>query len=236
MSEQVGIMRRFDWKSFWGMFLVAIAPSVGVLATQFFQGSNFGPLVWVFSKAWLFGLPVLWHLKVDKAKLSWSKPELGGWTIGIVSGVLILVAILGVYFLARDQINAKVPDLRAALENFKLDARWKYILGALYWILINSVLEEYVFRWFIFRKCEALMGGAWAVVAAGIIFVVHHTIAMSAFLPAGLNALASFGIFIGGAMWSWMYLKYRSIWIGYISHAFADIAIFGLGWYLVYVL
>ena len=35
-------------------------------------------------------------------------------------------------------------------------------------------------------------------------------------------------------IWSGLYAKYRSVWIPFISHAFADIAVFGIGAYLIF--
>ncbi|MBR5676140.1 MAG: hypothetical protein IKX14_06860 [Neisseriaceae bacterium] len=46
--------------------------------------------------------------------------------------------------------------------------------------------------------------------------------------------LASLGIFGAGVIWSGLYAKYRSVWIPFISHAFADIAVFGIGAYLIF--
>ena len=44
-----------------------------------------------------------------------------------------------------------------------------------------------------------------------------------------LVVLGSLGVFIGGVTWSWMYRKYRSVWVPYVSHAMVDIAIFAVG-------
>jgi hypothetical protein len=46
--------------------------------------------------------------------------------------------------------------------------------------------------------------------------------------------LGSCGVFLGGAAWSWLYLRYRSIWPGYVSHAIADAAIFIIGYRLIF--
>ena len=48
------------------------------------------------------------------------------------------------------------------------------------------------------------------------------------------NVLASIGIFGAGVIWSGLYAKYRSVWIPYISHLWADIAVFGIGAYLIF--
>jgi uncharacterized protein len=41
--------------------------------------------------------------------------------------------------------------------------------------------------------------------------------------------LGSLGVFAGGAVWSHLYLRTRSIWPGYLSHALADVAVFAVG-------
>jgi membrane protease YdiL (CAAX protease family) len=45
--------------------------------------------------------------------------------------------------------------------------------------------------------------------------------------------IASVGVFIGGAIFSWIYITYRSVWVAWIAHACADVAVFGIGWHLV---
>ena len=44
--------------------------------------------------------------------------------------------------------------------------------------------------------------------------------------PVSLAILATIGVYIGGIMWSWLYLRYRSIWVPFISHAIVDIMMF----------
>ena len=121
---------------------------------------------------------------------------------------------------------------KAAATGF--DRKGAYIAMFVYIIAVNSLLEEYVWRWFVFRKLELLTPGWIAVILAGLCFTVHHVFALAAWVPAPVNALASLGVFIGGTTWSWLYLKYRSIWPGFVSHVFADVAIFIMGWQLIF--
>ena len=67
-----------------------------------------------------------------------------------------------------------------------------------------------------------------------MIFTAHHIIAMSVYLGLLLTALGSLGVFIGGVEWAWLYLRYRSIWPGWISHVMADVAVFSIGWMLLF--
>jgi membrane protease YdiL (CAAX protease family) len=57
----------------------------------------------------------------------------------------------------------------------------------------------------------------------------------ASFLASVMTALlGSLGVFIGGAVWSWLYLRYRSVWPCYLSHALADAAIFIIGYRLIF--
>ena len=95
-------------------------------------------------------------------------------------------------------------------------------------------MEEYVWRWFVFRKFEVLLGGKLAVPAAALAFTAHHVIVLAAQFDWPIAVLGACGVFIGGAAWSWLYLRYRSIWPGYVSHAIADAAIFIIGYRLIF--
>ena len=48
------------------------------------------------------------------------------------------------------------------------------------------------------------------------------------------TALCSFGIFLGGAIWSGLYVKYRSIWPCYLSHAIVDLCVFAIGAWMMF--
>jgi len=72
------------------------------------------------------------------------------------------------------------------------------------------------------------------VVAAALFFTIHHSLALNAFFAWPVVALGTFGVFTAGAVWSWCYSRYASIWPGYVSHIAADIAIFWVGWQLLF--
>lgn len=102
------------------------------------------------------------------------------------------------------------------------------------WTFFNSLLEELIWRWFVYRKCEILVPGLQAVVLSALFFTIHHTFGLAAYFDWRVTVLGSLGVFFAAAVWSWCYLTYRSIWTGYISHIFADIAIFIIGWQLIF--
>jgi len=149
--------------------------------------------------------------------------------LGLGMAFVICIA----YFLLGDLV-LRAEDLAEILEPFGLTVPWKLAVGIVFWIFINSVLEEYVFRWFITSKLEEVVGGTWLPIflSAGI-FTLHHTIALAFFIDPLGNALASLGVFTGGVIFSWIYVQYRSVWVVWVAHAIADVAIFAIAWHLI---
>ena len=150
-----------------------------------------------------------------------------------LTGSAIFLLIGGAYLLfGRSWIDAEFMRERA--DEVGLTTPQKYLIGAAYWITINSLLEEYVWRWFVVTRCEVLMPRLWAVVASGFLFTLHHIIALEVYFDWRISVLGSIGIFIGGTTWSWLYLRYRNIWAAYVSHVFADVIIFAIGYQLLF--
>ena len=106
----------------------------------------------------------------------------------------------------------------------------------IYWIFINSLLEEYVFRWFITTKSSILFNNDNAgIIFSASLFTLHHTLALHYFgFLWWQTFLASIGLLSAAAIWSMLYLKYRSIWVCWISHALCDIVVFYIGYNIIF--
>ena len=217
----------------WGLLLVAIAPSISVITGFALKAGLIAIVVFIFTKIWMFGLPAFWYLKVEKGEFSLSLPKNGGWRESFLLCLGMLIVIFIAYFILGEKV-LKPEDLNDILGSVGLTVAWKFAVAIFFWVFINSVLEEYVFRWFITSKIEQLTGGVWLpiFISAGI-FTVHHTIALAFFIDPLGNFIASLGVFIGGSIFSWLYLRYRSIWVAWLAHAIADVAIFTIAWHLV---
>lgn len=222
------------------LLLLVPAPTVGLVAVLFGPTDDAGnttlltQAVWAGSKVVLLGLPVAWLVWVDKQKPRIPRPAWAGMPAGLISGVLILAAILGGYYaIGRGWID--IPETADRMRSKGLDALWKYALLTVYWCTINSLLEEYVWRWFVFTRCEALMRRYAAVVAAAVFFTIHHVIALAAYFDDWrVVVLGSLGVFVGGATWSWIYLRWRNLYAAYVSHIFADLGVFWIGYELIF--
>ena len=216
-----------------GLILVGIAPTVSVLTGFAFKAGVLAIVVFVFTKLWIFGLPAFWHLRIDKNAISRSPALNGGWAVSAGLGIVMAVVIMLAYFIIGDTLLSN-EDLIEILDPFGLTTPWKLMLAILFWVFINSVLEEFVFRWFITSKIEQLVSGKWLpiLLSAGV-FTLHHTIALAFFIDPLGNFLASMGVFVGGVIFSWIYIEYRSIWVAWVAHAIADVAVFAIAWQMI---
>ena len=216
-----------------GLLLVGIAPTVSVVTGFAFKAGVLAIIVFVFTKLWIFGLPAFWHLRIDKNGFSRSPALNGGWAVSAGLGIVMAVVIMLAYFIIGDTLLSD-EDLIEILDPFGLTTPWKLMLAILFWVFINSVLEEFVFRWFITSKIEQLVSGKWLpiLLSAGV-FTLHHTIALAFFIDPLGNFIASMGVFVGGLIFSWIYIEYRSIWVAWVAHAIADVAVFAIAWQMI---
>lgn len=213
------------------LLLTAPASTIALVASTAF-GGLIGTSIWVFGKIWQVGLPAFWRLKVEGNEISKSPSPEGGIKQGIILGLAMSAVMFIAWIIARGSIDNNA--IRGFIEPFGLLNPWLYFAAMIYWIGFNSLLEEYLFRWFIFEKFETFVGGKWAVLLASLAFTAHHIFGTAAMLPWWAVALASLGVFTGGIIWSGLYLRHRSIWPSYISHAIVDVMMFSIGAYILF--
>jgi membrane protease YdiL (CAAX protease family) len=224
--RDVSVKRRKAWLA---LALLVPVPSLSVLAGMvLWPGSVAGKMLFAGGKVWILALPVLWLKYVDRGSFSLSPARKGGFGIGLLSGVGVSALVLLAWFvLGRGLVDEAV--FAGKMKEIGLGSMPVYLACAAYWILVNSVLEEYVWRWFVYDKCATLVRPAAAVALSALFFALHHFLALQAFISLPIALLCSVGVFIGGAVWSFLYERYESIWPGYLSHAVVDVCIFGIG-------
>lgn len=214
--------------------LLLPVPTLGVIAGMIlFPNTTLGAGLYFLAKTWLLLFPLAWHVFVNRKRLSWSPPRKGGFPtaallgIGLSAGILIAYIVLGKALL-------DPAGIRAAMREVGLTRVPAYLACCVYWILVNSLLEEYVWRWFVVRESEKLVGSTGAIVLSALGFTIHHAVAMQIYFSPLSVAVASAGLFVGALAWSWCYVRYRSIWPGYVSHAIADLVVFGIGFHILF--
>jgi membrane protease YdiL (CAAX protease family) len=216
-------------KALMALLLLVPVPALGALSAMvFWPNTQQGATVFAVSKLWLFLLPFFWHKCIDKGSFSFSPLKNGGLFWGLLSGLSFASIVFLMYRFMGDRL-IDFSDMKMKIGKVGL-AKWEtYVLAAAYWIFVNSVLEEYVWRWFVVRKCEDVFDNAFAIIAAGFFFTLHHIVAMSVYMGGVAVFLCSSAVFVAGCFWSFLYTKFRSIWPAYFSHAIVDLCIFLIG-------
>ena len=220
-------------RALFALLLLAPVPTIGVIAAMVLAPGPVGHTIFMAAKIWLIAFPAAWYLLVERGKPSWSPPRRGGIGAGLLSGLTIATAIVLTARIAGVHTMEMQP-LRDAVGEMGLATPGAFLAAAAGWTFVNSLVEEYVYRWFVVNQGERLFSPAGAILLSAAIFTVHHVIAVSRYLSPGHTALASAGVFCGGVIWARLYHRYRSIWPGWISHVLADVAVFAVGWRLLF--
>ena len=157
---------------------------------------------------------------------------------GLVFGVMVTAAILLVYHFWLEPAGLLAPAGKAVAEKvtrFGVAGPAGFAVMAMFYVLVHSLLEEYYWRWFIFRLMRRLMPPAAAIVLSSLAFTLHHVIVLGVYFgwrsPA--TAVFSLAVAVAGAIWAWMYHRSGSLLGPWLSHALADAAIFAVGYSLV---
>ena len=215
------------------LLLLAPVPTIGVVAALHAAPGPVGDAVFAAAKLWLLLFPAAWFVLVERGRSGWSRPEREGLRAGLLVGSAMAAAIVLAYWgVLRDLVDPH-PLRRAAFE-MGLGSPAAYLAGAAAWTFANSLVEEYVWRWFVLRQLRALLPASAAILGSAALFTVHHVFALAAYLEPEHVVLGSAAVLAAGAGWSWLYLRYESIWPGWISHVAADAAVFLVGWQLLF--
>lgn len=215
------------------LILLVAAASLGMAARLYFQGKG-GQVFFLATRLWMLALPLLWFWRVDDGRLFWRSPSPKELWVGTLLGFVMGGVVLGSYW-GLGQTWIDPATVRAKAKEVGLLNPLIYLAFAIYFTFINALVEEYIWRWFVYRKCEVLVPGLQAIALAALCFTLHHIIALAGFTANGwVVVLGSLGVFIAGAVWSGCYQLYQSLWICYISHLLADLAIALVGWHLLF--
>lgn len=213
--------------------LIGVTSSLYLPSIQSSQTGEFeiGKIIWVIAKIWLLLLPVVWLLYIDKGKLSWSPTNRKGVVAGLLWSIPFAIIIYGTFWLAKSELD--LSNSKELIEELGLSSPARFLIFASAMSLGNSLMEEYVWRWFVFSKFKLLLGVWPAIFLSAFFFTVHHIVIMWTFGSLWLVFIGSIGLFTGAIIWAWLYNRYNSIWPGWICHVAADAAIMWITWWII---
>jgi uncharacterized protein len=207
----------------------SIAASASTLIAPGPIGQGIAVCCWI----WMVVFPILWHLVVERQKLKIRVTSSDGWLVGIILGILMFGLIFGGYwFVGRYWLN--IPDIRARVGRLGMNIPLMIFGFGTFQTLVNSFIEEYVWRWFVYRHCELLWSKTRAVWISAGFFTLHHIILMIAYYDDWrLILFGSIAIFIAGVLWARCAKIYNSLVPSYLSHLAADLALQIASWHVL---
>jgi membrane protease YdiL (CAAX protease family) len=211
----------------WGYFDFSERFSIGVQQT-----------IYLVVKIIQFAFPAVWVWLVLREPLRTGKPSAAGLLLGAAFSIVVVAA----GWLLFDFALRKLPAFATAttlidekIGSFGIESVWQYVLLAAFYSLFHSLLEEYYWRWFVFRQLRRLVALWPAIVISALGFMAHHVIVLREFFAEApwLAALLSAAVALGGAFWAWLYERTNSLFGPWLSHLLIDAGIFWIGYDLV---
>jgi membrane protease YdiL (CAAX protease family) len=161
--------------------------------------------------------------------IKFKKPNIEYIKRGLLSGIIFFCCVMIVYFILSKFIDFRTisSDL---LERYNI-TKSVFIWIGLYVIFINSFLEEFFFRGFVFLNIAK--ENKWvAHIYSALLFSVYHVSIFATWFSFPIMALCLFGLFAVGIFFNLLDIKTNSIIPSWISHIFADIAIIIIGLFM----
>ncbi len=216
------------------LILVALMPTISILFAYSWTDSELaGQVFFVFAKLWIIAIPLYWLYRVETVGFSLGGLASSARNEAILSGFGMFAIIAATYAILGDSVDVELMKEEIGATGLLNPAT--FFLGAIYWITLNSLIEEFVFRQFVVDRVLELTGSKIASVAASaFVFTLHHTVALTFYFAVWQNLLATVAIFGAGAIWSVLWLRHRSLAACWLSHAIADVAVFGVAYLILF--
>ncbi len=154
-----------------------------------------------------------------------------GFFTALMLGIGIYALIVGGYFLFSLIIDFS-PIVGALSENAGV-GKGNFALVALYISFVNSLLEEFFFRGFVFLNLKKLGSRGCAYGISALAFAAYHVSMMIGWFPFWVFGLVMLGLVIGGVIFNFLDEKQGTIYSSWLTHMFANFAINTIGFLLM---
>lgn len=154
--------------------------------------------------------------------------------LSTILGIVVFLVIIIVYIIVKQNI-----DIDVLIDEF--ESKYKInknniIFFGLYLAFINSLLEEFFFRGFIFLNLKKLNLKKLAYIISSTAFAIYHVANIQNWFSVGLFLFITVGLFIGGIIFNYLDDKQNTFLNSWFVHISADLAIVIIGFRLFGIL
>lgn len=177
-------------------------------------------------------LPLLVSMRFRELScFSLFRPHKKGFLAALLLGVLVYAVILGAYFLIKPYFDfSGIADSLTANAGVTKD---NFLLVSLYISFVNSLLEEFFFRGFLFMNLKKTGSRGFAYLFSAGAFAAYHVAMMLGWFSPVLFALVMVGLTAGGMIFNRLNEKLDTIYASWLVHMFANFAINTIGFTLL---
>lgn len=200
---------------------------------------RFQQIAYTTGKTIQFAFPIVWVWLVTRQPLEMRFSGKGmGSAIGF--GGLVLAVMLSGWFAGLRELSffdSPAAEIRAKVFGVGITLPWHFVVLGVFYSLCHSFLEEYYWRWFVFRQVRRNRSLGLSVAVSSIGFMAHHVVVLATYFGWGSPVTwgFSFCVAFGGGVWAWIYDRGDSILAPWISHLLVDAAIFIVGYDMIFL-
>ena len=186
-----------------------------------------------------FIFPLAYVVLILKSRPRPTRRPTAGLGPALLFGAVVmgLTLLLYHFWLVPEKVFQGGPtqQIQSKISGWGLTTGWQFFLLSLFYALIHSFLEEYYWRWFVFRQLRERISLGWSISISSLGFMAHHVVMLVFYFKESLFIAFLFcaAVAIGGAVWAWLYDRHKSLLGPWLSHALVDAAIFIIGYTLV---
>ncbi|WP_373542697.1 CPBP family intramembrane glutamic endopeptidase [Chamaesiphon sp.] len=220
-------------RSILALLLVVPLSSIGAISSTVVALGAIGQAIALGCGIGMLILPIGWQLVIDRQPLKWRWSQRDGLLAGTILGGMMFGLILASYWFA-GRYWLDIADIRARVSQMGMNVPLMVFGFGTFQTLINSFIEEYGWRWFVYRHCQIIWSKTWAVWISAGLFTLHHIILLAAYCDDWrLVAVGAVAVFIAGGLWARCMQIYQSLLPSYISHLAADLALQMVSWHIL---
>lgn len=175
------------------------------------------------------GLPILYtlydkNIKIrDNFKIKSKKGLIGS----LVLGIGVYLVILTAYFILKNFID--LSNIIKLLDKNVSVNQENFLWVALYISFVNSLLEEFFFRGFIFLNLKRTGGRKFAYISSAFVFAIYHVAIMGSWFRPIIFIIAMTGLFVGALIFNYLNEKSNNIYNSWLVHMMANLSINTVG-------
>lgn len=144
--------------------------------------------------------------------------------IGVYAFILTCYFTIGTFFDFSQVTGALNKNVGVNKNNF--------ILVAIYISFVNSLLEEFFFRGFVFMNLKKMASRKFAYLVSSLAFAIYHVAMMIGWFSIWLFLLLLAALIVAGVIFNWLNEKQENIYTSWFVHMFANFSINTVGFIL----